>query len=261
MLRALNTAATGMIAQQTNVDVIANNMANVNTTGFRRSRAEFQDLIYQTVRTPGGTTADGQKLPTGIQLGHGTRNVSTEFIHMQGNLAQTGNPLDLAIEGDGFFKVLRPGGDVAYTRAGNFKSDAEGRLVTVDGYALEPAITVPTDAMSVTVTPDGMVSAQIAGQAASQQLGQVTLATFVNAGGLRAMGRSMFSPTDASGAPIEGIPGEIGLGTIGQGMLEGSNVEVVNEMIDLIASQRAYEINQRVVQAADDMLRKTTEGM
>lgn len=261
MIRALNTAATGMAAQQTNVDVIANNMANVNTTGFRKSRAEFQDLIYHTIRTAGGTTAGGQALPTGIQVGHGVRNVSTEFMHIQGNLQQTENPLDLAIEGDGFFKVTRPAGDVAYTRAGNFKSDAEGRLVNVDGYPIDPAVTIPIDATSVTITPDGIVSVQIAGQSATQQVGQLTLTNFANPGGLRALGRGLFVPTDGSGAPIEGPPGLAGLGTIGQGMLEGSNVEVVNEMIDLIASQRAYEVNQRVVQAADDMLRKTTEGM
>lgn len=259
MIKALNTAATGMIAQQTNVDVIANNMANVNTTGFRRSRAEFQDLIYQTVRAPGGTTSEGQSLPTGIQIGHGTKNVSTEFIHVQGNLAQTGNALDLAVEGEGFFKVTRPGGELAYTRAGNFKTDAEGQLVTVDGYLVEPSITIPTDATSVTITGDGTVSVQIAGQVASQQVGQITLASFANPAGLRAMGRGQFLPTDASGAAIEGVPGSVGLGTVGQGMLEGSNVEVVNEMIDLISSQRAYEINQRIVKAADEMLRKVAE--
>lgn len=261
MLRALNTAATGMVAQQTNVDVIANNLANVSTTGFRRSRVEFQDLIYQTVRTAGGTTANGQALPTGIQLGHGTRSVSTEFLHIQGALAQTGNALDMAIEGSGFFRVTRPAGDIAYTRAGNFKSDAEGRLVTVDGYALDPQISIPQDATSITITPDGTVSVQVAGQTASQQVGQLTLAMFVNPGGLQAMGRGLFVPTDGSGAAIEGTPGDLGLGTIGQGMLETSNVEVVNEMVDLIASQRAYEVNQRVVQAADDMLRKATEGL
>lgn len=259
MIRALNTAATGMIAQQTNVDVIANNMANVNTTGFRRSRAEFQDLVYHTVRAPGGTTSDGQSLPTGIQLGHGTKNVSTEFIHVQGNLAQTGNALDMAIEGEGFFKVTRPGGEIAYTRAGNFKTDAQGQVVTVDGYPMEPAITIPTDATSITITGDGTISVQIAGQTSSQQVGQVTIASFANPGGLSALGRGLFIPTDASGQPIEGVPGTTGLGTIGQGMLEGSNVEVVNEMIDLISSQRAYEINQRVVTAADEMLRKVTE--
>ena len=261
MIRALNTAATGMAAQQANVDVIANNMANVNTTGFRRSRAEFEDLIYHTVRTAGGTTAGGQALPTGIQVGHGVRNVSTEFMHIQGNLQQTENPLDLAIEGDGFFKVTRPSGEVAYTRAGNFKADAEGRLVNVDGYPLEPSLNIPIDATSITITPDGIVSVQIAGQSATQQVGQITLSNFPNPGGLRALGRGLFVPTDGSGQAVESQPGQQGLGTVGQGMLEGSNVEVVNEMIDLIASQRAYEINQRIVQAADDMLRKTTEGI
>ncbi|MDD9946756.1 MAG: flagellar basal-body rod protein FlgG [Myxococcales bacterium] len=259
MLKALNTAATGMIAQQTNVDVVANNMANVNTTGFRRSRAEFQDLVYQTVRAPGGKTSDGQSLPTGIQIGQGTRTISTEHMHMQGAMKQTSNPLDMAIEGDGFFKVTRPGGEVAYTRAGNFKTDADGRLVTVDGYPVEPAIVVPPDTTSITITGDGVISVTLAGQTASQEVGQMTLANFANPGGLRAIGRQMFLPTDASGEPIEGVPGQEGIGTISQASLEGSNVQVVNEMIDLIASQRAYELNQKVITAADDMLRKVTE--
>ena len=261
MLRALNTAATGMVAQQTNVDVIANNLANVSTTGVRRSRVEFHGLIYQTVRTAGGTTGNGQALPTGIQLGHGARSVSTEFMHNQGALAQTGNALDLAIEGAGFFRLVTPSGELVYTRAGNFKADAQGQVVTVDGYLLDPAINIPNDATSITITPDGTVSVQLAGQTATQQVGQITLVSFANPGGLKAIGRGMYMPTDGSGGPLEAVPGDQGLGTIGQGMLESSNVEVVNEMVDLIASQRAYEVNQRVVQAADDMLRKATEGL
>jgi flagellar basal-body rod protein FlgG len=245
MLKSLNTAATGMAAQQTNIDVIANNMANVNTVGFRRSRAEFQDLLYQTIRAPGGAAGDGGTLPTGLQVGQGTRTVSTEFLHTQGSLQQTGNPLDLAIEGNGFFQVTRPGGEVAYTRAGNLKADAEGRLVTVDGDPIEPAITIPTDAT--------------AGQTAAQEVGQLQLAGFANPAGLQALGRSLFAPTNASGEPVIAPPGEEGLGTVSQGFLEGSNVTVVNEMIDLIASQRAYEINHRVIQAADEMLRNTTQ--
>jgi flagellar basal-body rod protein FlgG len=259
MFKALNTAATGMAAQQTNIDVIANNIANVNTTGFRRNRAEFQDLIYETVRVPGGTTGDGQKLPTGIQIGHGTRTVSTESIHIEGNLKQTGGQFDLAIEGAGFFQITRPNGELAYARGGNLKVNAEGQIVTVDGFALEPSITIPSDTTSVTISPDGVVSVVQANATTSREVGRITLAGFVNPAGLQAIGRSLFVPTDASGQPIVANPGEEGLGTIMQGFLEGSNVEVVNEMIDLISSQRAYEINQRVIQAADQMLQKTTE--
>jgi len=260
MFRALNTAATGMTAMQTNVDVIANNMANANTTGFRRSRAEFQDLIYQTFRAPGGQTGpQSSNLPTGVQVGLGTRNVSMEHIHLQGALQQTGNPLDLAIEGDGFFQVIRPDGSFAYTRAGNLKADAEGRVVTVDGYQLEPAVVIPPDAQSVTVSPTGIVSAVMAGETTAQEIGRIELVNFLNPAGLEAIGRAQYVPTDASGAPLIAMPGEEGNGTLLQGMLEGSNVEVVNEMIDLITSQRAYEVNQRVIQAADEMLRRVTD--
>ena len=261
MMRALNTAASGMAAQQTSVDVIAHNLANVNTTGFRKQRAEFEDLIYQTIRTPGGTTGDGQKLPTGIQIGEGVRIVSTTQMHLQGSLLQTGSNLDLAIEGDGFFQIQRPGGEIAYTRAGNFRVDAEGRLVTVDGYEVEPAITIPTNATSVSISPNGTVSVTTPGENASQDVGELTIAGFVNPAGLLAIGRTMFTPTDASGEAIVGRPGEEGLGTLASGFLEASNVEVVNEMIDLIASQRAYEVNQRVITAADEMLRRVTERM
>jgi len=248
-----------MVAQQTHIDTIAHNMANVGTTGFRRQRAEFQDLIYQTVRTPGGRTADGGTLPTGVQIGQGTRTVSTEFMHTQGALQSSGNPLDLAIEGEGFFQITRPGGEVAYTRAGNFKLDANGQMVTVDGLPLEPAITVPPDATSITISPDGTLSVTQPGSGQTLELGQLQIARFPNAGGLEALGRSMFRPTEASGQPLVVQPGQEGAGTLSQGFLEGANVEVVNEMIDLISSQRAYEINQRVIQASDEMLRKTTD--
>jgi flagellar basal-body rod protein FlgG len=258
MLRALNTAATGMAAQQMHIDVTANNMANVNTTGFKRSRAEFQDLLYQTIRAPGGTTGQGTQLPTGIQVGQGTRLVSTEILFGQGTTTQTQNPLDIAIEGQGFFQIQRPNGDIAYSRAGNFKTDAEGRIVTVDGFPLEPQMNVPIDALSLSISPDGVVSATMPNNQ-SQEVGTIQLASFVNPAGLREMGRSLFAPSQASGEPIVGQPGQDNIGTVAQGFLEGSNVEVVTEMIDLIASQRAYEINQRVIQAADDMLRKTAE--
>lgn len=258
-MRSLRSAASGMAAQQTHIDTIANNMANVSTTGFRRSRAEFQDLIYQQVRTPGGRTADGGTLPTGVQIGQGTRTVSTEFMHTQGAMQQTGNPLDVAIEGEGFFQVVRPGGEIAYTRAGNLKLDNQGQLVTVDGLPIEPQITVPQDATSVSIAQDGTVSVTQPGSQQTMELGQLQIARFPNPGGLEAMGRSMFRATSASGQPLVVQPGQEGAGTLSQGFLEGSNVEVVNEMIDLISSQRAYEINQRVIQASDEMLRKSTE--
>lgn len=261
MMRALNTAASGMAAQQTNVDVIAHNLANVNTTGFRKQRAEFEDLIYQTIRTPGGTTGEGQKLPTGIQIGEGVRVVSTTQMHHQGSLLQTESTLDVAVEGDGFFQITRPGGQIAYTRSGNFRVDAEGRLVTVDGYQVEPAISIPTNATNVTISPNGMISVTVAGQTATQDVGQLTLASFVNPSGLLAIGRTMFVPTDASGEAIVGQPGLEGLGTLASGFLEASNVEVVQEMIDLIASQRAYEVNQRVITTSDEMLQRVTDRL
>ena len=259
MMRALNTAASGMAAMQTNVEVIANNLANVNTTGFRKSRAEFEDLIYQTYRTPGGSVGDNQKLPTGIQIGEGVRTVSTTQLHIQGSLLQTGNSLDVAIEGSGYFQVTRPGGQLAYTRAGDFKTDAEGRLITVDGYAVEPAMTFPTNATSITIAANGMISVTTPDQTQSQEVGQLTLANFVNPSGLSPIGKSLFVPTDASGQPLVTTPGQEGLGTLQQHFLEGSNVEVVNEMIDLIASQRAYEVNQKVITTADEMLRRVTD--
>jgi flagellar basal-body rod protein FlgG len=259
MMRALNTAATGMAAQQTNVDVIANNLANVNTTGFRRERAEFEDLIYQTVRTPGGTTGDGEHLPTGIQIGEGVRTMSTTHEHVQGSLVQTQGSLDLAIEGSGFFQVTQPGGQIAYTRAGDFKTDAEGRLITVDGYQVDPAITIPTNATAITISANGQVSVTLPNQTNTQEVGQLQLANFANPAGLQAIGRTMFLPTDASGQPLVAQPGQDGIGTLSQGFLEGSNVEVVNEMIDLIASQRAYEPNQKVITTADEMLQRVTE--
>jgi flagellar basal-body rod protein FlgG len=259
MFRALNTAATGMVAQQTNVDVIANNLANVNTTGFRRSRAEFQDLIYQTVRRAGGNVADGQRLPVGQQIGEGVRIVATNQLHVQGSLIQSGGSWDMAIEGDGLFQVTRPGGQIVYTRSGDFKVDAEGRMVTSDGFLVEPAITIPTNATSITVSSSGLISVTVPNQTASQEVGQVTLANFVNPSGLQAIGKTQFVATDASGPAILGRPGEEGLGTIIQGFLESSNVETVNEMVDLIASQRAYDLNQRVITTSDEMLRRVTE--
>ena len=259
MLRALNAAATGMAAQQLNIDVVANNMANVNTAGFRKSRAEFQDLLYQTLRTPGGQSGNGASLPTGIQVGLGVRTVATQALHIQGAMKQTGNSLDLAIEGNGFFQIMRPSGEIAYTRAGNLKTDADGRMVTNDGFALEPAITIPPDATTISVSATGLVSVIQPGSPNAVEVGQLQLANFANPGGLLEMGRSMYQATNASGMPIVMNPGEGGVGTVAQGFIEGSNVEVVNEMIELISSQRAYEVNQRVIQAADEMLSKVTQ--
>ena len=259
MLRSLNTAATGMLAQQHHIDVIANNMANVNTTGFRRARAEFQDLVYQNMRTPGGFQADGVIIPTGIQVGQGTRTIATQALHTQGSLQETGAPLDVAIEGQGFFVIRRPNGEFAYSRAGNFKADAEGRLVTNDGFWLEPEIAIPADATGITVAPDGTVSVNQANGSVTTEIGRFQLAKFVNPGGLEAIGRGQFMPTPASGMPILTTPGEDGTGTLAQGSLEMANVEVVNEMIDLIQAQRAYDINQKVIQASDEILRKAVE--
>lgn len=259
MMRSLRSAASGMIAQQTHIDVIANNMANVGTTGFRRARAEFQDLLYQQVRTPGGQNRNGNPLPTGIQIGQGARTVATQFMHRQGQMEQTGNPMDLAIEGEGFFQLIRPDGNLVYTRAGNFKIDAQGRMVTVDGYLVDPAITVPVDATAINISADGIINVTEPGSNTPQQLGQLQLVRFANPGGLEAMGRSMFQAGNASGPPIILDPGMDGAGTVSQGFLEGSNVQVVNEMIDLISTQRAYEINQRVIQASDEMLRRVVD--
>lgn len=260
MFRALHTAATGMMAEQTHIDVISNNMANVQTTGYRRLHAEFRDLVYQEQRAPGARTAQGQVVPTGVMIGTGTRLASTEMSMAQGTLSPTGNPLDLAIEGNGFFQVRRPDGTMAYTRNGNFSLDPEGRLVTSDGLSVEPSITVPQGVTSINVAADGTVTCQMPSSGETQEVGRIELASFPNMTGLEALGRNLYRATTASGPALTAQPGNEGLGTVSQGMLEGSNVEVVTEMIDLISSQRAYELNNRVVQAADEMLRKATEG-
>ncbi|MBI5575317.1 MAG: flagellar basal-body rod protein FlgG [Deltaproteobacteria bacterium] len=254
MLRSLFTAATGMEAQRINIDVVANNLANVNTTGFKRGRADFQDLLYQNVRTPGSASAEGFQIPSGIQVGLGVRPVAVQKIFEQGDFATTGNQLDLVIEGDGFFQVPKPDGEMAYTRAGSFKMDSEGRVVTSDGYPIDPAITIPSNTMSITIGTDGKVTVTQPGTSAPTQVGQITLARFTNPGGLRAIGRNLFLPTDASGEAITANPGVDGMGTVSQGFVEMSNVNVVEEMINMIVSQRAYEINSKAVQASDEML-------
>jgi flagellar basal-body rod protein FlgG len=260
MFRSLHVAATGMVAQETNLDSIANNLANANTVGYKRQEAQFEDLFYQTVRTPGAGNTGGGTNPSGLQVGAGARVVATARFFSQGPITQTGNNLDLAIEGAGFFQVQRPGGDAAFTRAGTLRADAQGRLVTTDGMLIEPALTLPTDATSVTIAADGTISATVAGSAAPTNVGQLQIATFANADGLLALGHNLFQGTPASGDARLGAPGTEGRGSIQQGALEGSNVEVVNEMIAMIRAQRAYEINSKVIQAADEMLRNATQA-
>ena len=254
MIRSLYTAATGMEAQRLNIDVVANNLANVNTTGFKRSRADFQDLLYQDEKTAGASAAEGLQIPSGIQVGLGVRPVAVQKIFAQGDFASTGNPLDLVIEGDGFFQVPKPDGELAYTRSGSFKLDSTGRIVTSDGYPMEPTITIPTNTTSITVGTDGKITVTQPGNNTPTEVGSITLARFSNPAGLKSVGRNLFTPTDSSGEAITGNPGIDGMGTIGQGFLELSNVNVVEEMVNMIASQRAYEINSKAVQASDEML-------
>jgi flagellar basal-body rod protein FlgG len=257
MIRALSTAATGMEGQQTKIDVIANNLANVNTAGFRKSRAEFADLLYETVTTPGTEAAQGRQIPTGIQIGHGSRLISTARSATPGQMKQTGNQLDLAINGQGFFQVSLPDGRIGYTRAGSFKTDANGRVTTADGNLLEPAISVPADATQVTIGKDGTVTAVLAGQTQPTSVGRIQISNFSNQAGLQAAGGNLFFETAASGPARNGNPGTGEFGYLTQGFLEMSNVKVVEEMIELITGQRAYEANSRVIKAADDMLRST----
>jgi flagellar basal-body rod protein FlgG len=254
MIRALYSAASGMNAQQLNVDNIANNIANANTNGFKTRQAQFQDLMYQTMIQPGNAASQQSTIPTGLQLGLGTRAASSEIIFTQGNFVQTNNPLDVAIQGAGFFQVRTPSGELAYTKAGSFQLNNSGQVVTGSGDLLDPPVTVPAAAQSVTIATDGTVSFTLPGQSASQQAGQIQLANFANPSGLNSIGGSLFLPTDASGAPQVGIPGgSEGMGTLLQGFTEQSNVSVVQEFINLIVSQRAYEANSKVVKAADDM--------
>jgi flagellar basal-body rod protein FlgG len=254
MIRSMWSAASGMQAQSLNIDVIANNLANVNTTGFKRSRAEFQDLLYETMRPAGSASSEETEVPTGIQLGHGVRPVAVSKIFTSGELQLTKNELDLAIEGDGFFQIIQPSGTTAYTRAGAFKLDREGRIVNPDGFLLEPEITVPTDAISLAVGMDGTVSVLQAGESAPREIGTIQLVRFVNPAGLHSAGKNLYLETEASGNPISGRAGTDGLGTIAQGFLEMSNVSVVDEMVNMITAQRAYETNSKVVQTSDDML-------
>ncbi|HHY47242.1 MAG TPA: flagellar basal-body rod protein FlgG [Firmicutes bacterium] len=254
MMRALWSAATGMLAKQLNMDVIANNLANLNTVGFKKSRVDFQDLMYQNLRAAGTTVAEGAKVPSGIQVGLGTRPAAIQRIFSQGDFVQTENPLDLVIEGDGFFQVLMPDGSVAYTRDGAFKMDSEGRIVTSDGFPIEPELVIPPEAVNITIGSDGTVSVMLAGQEEPEEMGKIELARFVNPAGLTSIGRNLFKSTAASGQPIVGTPGLEGFGTIAQGFLEMSNVKVVEEMVNMIIAQRAYEVNSKAIQTSDDML-------
>ncbi len=254
MIRALYSAGSGMSAQQINVDNIAHNLANANTTGFKMRRAQFQDLLYQSYIQPGAAAGSQTVVPSGLQIGLGTRPSSNEIIFGQGTFQTTDNPLDVVIQGKGFFQVRRPNGEVAYTRAGGFHLDRDGNMVTGEGNPLEPQITIPQQAQSITIAGDGTVSYVQPGQTASQVAGQIQLANFTNPAGLNSLGNSLFSPTDASGEATVGNPGgQEGMGTLQQGFLEQSNVNVVEEFINMIVSQRAYEASSKVVKAADEM--------
>jgi flagellar basal-body rod protein FlgG len=254
MIRALFSAASGMDAQQSNVDNIAHNLANASTAGYKMRRAQFQDLLYQTMVQPGAAAGSQTVVPSGLQLGLGTRISSNEIAFTQGSLTNTNNPLDLAIQGRGFFQIRRPSGEIGYTRAGQFHLDRDGNLVTQDGDPLEPQITIPPEAQSITVAGDGTLSFTLPGQSTAQLGGQIQLANFANPAGLNSVGRNLYLPTDASGEPTIGNPGgQEGLGTLMQGYVEQSNVSVVEEFINLIVSQRAYESNSKVVRAADEM--------
>ncbi|MFN4310446.1 MAG: flagellar basal-body rod protein FlgG [Ferrovibrio sp.] len=258
-MRSLSTGATGMMAQQLNVEVISNNIANMSTTAFKRQRAEFQDLLYQNMRRPGASSSDANTIvPSGIQIGVGVRTAGVYRIHEQGNLTLTGNTYDLAISGKGYFQVTLPSGETAYTRAGSFQINAQGQMVTTDGYLLNPAITVPQGALSVSIDATGIVEARIAGQANAQQLGQIQLATFINDAGLEATGDNLFLETAASGQPTVGNPNAVGFGTLRQGYVETSNVNPVQEITNLITAQRAYEMNSKTITASDEMLQTAT---
>lgn len=259
MIRSLWIAKTGLEAQQTQMDVISNNLANVSTTGFKRSRAVFEDLLYQNLRQPGAQSSQQTQIPSGLQIGTGVRPIATERIHTQGNLQQTGNQFDLAIQGNGFFQILLPDGSTAYTRDGSFQSDSQGQLVTSSGYVVQPAITLPANVTSVTVGLDGVVTVTQSGVAAPVQVGSIQLATFINPAGLESMGQNLYLETASSGAPGTNVPGTNGTGSISQGYVETSNVNVVEELVNMIQTQRAYEINSKAITASDQMLQKLTQ--
>jgi flagellar basal-body rod protein FlgG len=254
MIRALYTAASGMAAQQMNIDNIAHNLSNVNTTGFKKARVEFEDLVYQQIKAPGSQSSTTGESPIGLEVGLGTKPLATARDFSTGNLRATSGPLDLAIEGRGFFQVTLPDGQTAYTRSGALHLSAEGQVVTADGFPMEPAITIPPNAVSITISKDGIVSVKVAGESAPQQVGTIELASFQNPAGLLALGGNLFTVSTGSGEPTTAQPGQDGLGIITQGFLEESNVSIVEEMVQMILGQRAYETNSRVVKTADEML-------
>jgi len=260
MIRSLFTGTTGMNAQQLNIDVIANNLANVSTTGFKKSITDFQDLLYETIKVPGSQTSTDTQSPTGILVGMGVGTGAVTKVFSQGELLQTQNQLDIAIEGSGFFQIQMPNGSTAYTRAGAFKTDSNGRITNSNGYILLPAVTIPQGANQITISNTGIVSAILAGDTASTQLGTIELATFINSAGLSSIGNNLFTETGASGAPSTGTPGDNGYGILSQSFLEGSNVNIVQEMANMITAQRAYEINSKVITTSDEMM-KTTNAL
>ena len=259
MIRSLWIARTGLDAQQTQLDVIANNLANVSTNGFKRSRAVFEDLLYQTLRQPGAQSSQSTQVPSGLQLGTGAKPVSTARIFTQGNLQKTDNSLDLGIAGNGFFQVLLPDGTTGYTRDGSFQRDNQGQIVTADGYPLQPNITIPANALSISVGQDGTVTITQAGSSATTQIGTIQVATFINPGGMQSIGQNLFLETAASGTPTPNTPGQNGAGVVNQGYVETSNVNVAEELVTMIQTQRAYEINSKVVSTSDAMLGRLTQ--
>lgn len=258
MFSSLWVAKTGLDAQQTRMDVISNNLANANTTGYKSARASFQDLVYQNLRQPGGQTTEQTQAPAGLMLGTGVRVVGSEKLFTQGNIEQTGNSLDVAVQGRGFLQVTMPDGSIAYTRDGSLHMDQNGQLVTANGYAVDPAVSIPANAQSITIGSDGTISVSVPGQAATQQIGTVQLADFINPAGLQPNGDNLYLETASSGSPQIGQPGLNGLGTLAQGALESSNVNVVEQMVNMIETQRTYEMNSKAVSAADSMLQFLT---
>lgn len=259
MIRSLWIAKTGLDAQQTQMDVISNNLANVSTSGFKRSRAVFEDLMYQTMRQPGAQSSQQTQIPSGLQIGTGARPVAAERIHTQGNLQLTGNQLDVAIQGSGFFQVLLPDGSTAYTRDGSFQMNSQGQLVTSSGFTIQPAITIPSDATGVTIARDGVVSVTQPGVAAPVQVGSLQLATFINPAGMQSQGENLYQETASSGTPSTNVPGTNGAGLLSQNYVETSNVNVVEELVNMIQTQRAYEINSKAVQTSDQMLQRLSQ--
>ena len=256
MIRALFIAKTGLDAQQLSIDVIANNLANVSTNGFKRSRPVFEDLLYQTLRQPGAKSSAQTDIPSGLQLGTGVRPISTERIHTQGNLTQTGNGLDLAINGNGFFQIQLPDGTTGYSRDGSFQLNSQGQIVTSSGYIVSPGITIPTGTQTITISRDGIVSAQVGGTAAPTQVGQLQIAGFVNTGGLQSQGENIYLETASSGSPSTGNPGGSGFGSLSQGYTETSNVNVAEELVNMIQTQRAFELNSKAITTVDQMLQR-----